>query len=205
MSPTDHANTRAGRRGGTPPKPDETGIETPPTAVTVTRSRGAFAAAVAVVVLLLVSFVAPANGATPRTTLEAVEAELMCVTCLTPLNQSNAPQAMEERDEIERLVAQGRTKDQVVDAMVAIYGDQVLIDPPEGGLRVARIAIPGAAAVFGLTLLVVLVRRWSRGGGGRGADDDPAHAGPGPDLESSSPGMTDDDRRRLDADLKRYA
>lgn len=199
MSPMDHADTRAGRRGGTPPKPDETGLQTPPTAVTATRSLGAFAAAVAVVVLLLVSFVAPANGAPPRTTPEAVESELMCVTCGTPLAQSNAPQAIEEREEIERLVAQGRTKEQAVDEMVAIYGDQVLIDPPEQGLRVARIAIPGAAGVFGILLLLVLVRRW------RGQPGGPEDDGGASDHESSSPGMTDDDRRRLDADLKRYA
>jgi cytochrome c-type biogenesis protein CcmH len=203
MSPVDHADTRAGRRGGTPPRPDETGVETPPTAVTATTSKRAFAAVLAVVLLLLVSFVAPAQGATPRTTLEAVEAELMCVTCKTPLNQSNAPQAIEEREAIEDLVAQGKTKDEAVDAMVAIYGTPVLIDPPEGSLRAARIAVPAGAALIGIALLVVLVRRWRRRG--RLEDDEAPAPGGAPDLESSSPAMTDDDRRRLDADLKRYA
>lgn len=188
----------------TPPSeqaPGTTTIETPPTAVTVEPSRAATLAIFSAILLLLLSFVAPASGATPRTSLEEVEAELMCVTCGTPLNQSNAPQALEERDKIESLVAEGRTKQEAIDAMVAIYGDPVLIDPPESGLRIARIAIPGAAAVLGVTLLVVLIARWRRRARQDG-DDGPSA---GPDLDSSSPGLTDDDRRRLDAELERYA
>lgn len=187
--------------GGAAPPHEPTTIETPVTAVTVTPSWRATAAAVAAILLLLLSFVAPADAATPRTTLEAVEAELMCVTCKTPLNQSNAPQAIEEREEIERLVAEGRTKDEIIDAMVAIYDDDVLIDPPEEGLRVARIVIPAAAALLGLTLLAVLVRRWRR----RVPADDGPDEDESPDHDPSSPALTDDDRRRLDAELERYA
>ncbi|MDO9409510.1 cytochrome c-type biogenesis protein [Patulibacter sp.] len=201
-------------QGDPPPRegagPGTTQIETPPTAVTVAPSKTATLALFTAIVLLLLSFVAPAGAATPRTSLEAVEAELMCVTCRTPLNQSNAPQALEERDQIERLVAQGKTKQQAIDAMVAIYGDPVLIDPPESGLRVARIAIPGVAAVFGITLLVVLIGRWRRrarldDGDGDGPAGDGLPTDGGPDLDSSSSGLTDDDRRRLDAELERYA
>ncbi|CAB4899988.1 unannotated protein [freshwater metagenome] len=199
-------------QGDPPPRgttgPGTTRIETPPTAVTVTPSWKATLAVLAAIVLLLVSFVAPAGAATPRTTLEEVEAELMCVTCRTPLNQSNAPQALEERDQIEKLVAEGRTKQQAIDAMVAIYGDPVLIDPPESSLRVARIAIPGVAAVLGITLLVVLIARWRRRARLDDADgpgDDDARGAGGADLDSSSPALTDDDRRRLDAELERYA
>lgn len=179
-----------------------TTIQSPSTAVVVEPSWRKTLVAVVAIGLLLLSFVAPASGAAPRTSLEAVENELMCVTCKTPLNQSNAPQALEERDEIERLVAAGKSKQEAIDAMVAIYGDEVLIDPPEESLRVARIAIPGAAALFGLTLLTILVRRWRRRAAQDDADGDP---GDGPDHESSSPGLTDDDRRRLDAELERYA
>lgn len=207
VAPASEPPTGTGRTETGPPGPDAahpgtTTIESPATAVTVEPSVRAFLVAVLAIGLLLLSFVAPASGATPRTSLEAVEGELMCVTCGTPLNQSNAPQAIEERDEIERLVAAGRTKQEAVDAMVAIYGDDVLIDPPEQGLRVARIAIPAAFALFGLALLTILVRRWRR----RTPEDDlDGDAGNGPDHESSSPGLTDDDRRRLDAELERYA
>ncbi|WP_051471766.1 cytochrome c-type biogenesis protein [Patulibacter minatonensis] len=152
--------------------------------------------------LMLLSMVSPVDAATPRTTLEEVEAELMCVTCKTPLNQSDARQADRERAMIERLIAGGATKQQAIDGMVAAYGDEVLIDPPESGLKIARIALPAGAALFGAGLLIVLVRRWRRSPD-RGDGDVPASGTP--DLESSSPDITDEDRRRLDAELERYA
>lgn len=166
-------------------------------------SRRAWVLSLLPIVLLLLAFAGPVEAATPRTSLEAVEAELMCVTCKTPLNQSNAIQADEERGLILDLIAQGKTKDQVIAGMVDVYGDPILIDPPEAGLRIARLALPLGAALFGAGLVVVLIRRWRRQSA---ASDDPdAATGAAPDLESSAPGMTADDRRRLDADLERYA
>lgn len=165
-------------------------------------SRRAWILSLLPIVLLLLAFAGPVEAATPRTSLEAVEAELMCVTCKTPLNQSHATQAEEERGLILDLIAQGKTKDQVVDGMVAVYGDPILIDPPQQGLRIVRLALPIGAAVFGAGLLFVLIRRWRRQSA---ASPEPDAAGGEPDLESSSPSMTADDRRRLDADLERYA
>jgi cytochrome c-type biogenesis protein CcmH len=161
-------------------------------------------AALAVAALLLVLLATVAHAATPRTSLEAVERELMCVTCGTPLNQSDALQANRERSEIERLIAQGKTKDQVIDGMVDIYGQDVLLNPPEDGLRAARWIFPAAGALIGLGILFLVVRRWRRRPGTPDDDDAP---GPDdePDLESSSPDLTADDQRRLDADLRRYA
>jgi cytochrome c-type biogenesis protein CcmH len=174
-----------------------------PRAAPFPRAARLSALVVALAALALVLVAGVAHAATPRTSLEAVERELMCVTCKTPLNQSSAVQANRERTEIERLIAQGKTKDQVIDGMVAVYGQQVLLDPPEGGLRAARWILPAAGAVVGLAILFVVVRRWRR----RPSAPDDDHAGPGgePDLESSSPDLTADDQRRLDADLRRYA
>ncbi|MCK9247832.1 MAG: cytochrome c-type biogenesis protein CcmH [Solirubrobacteraceae bacterium] len=111
--------------------------------------------------LLLAVLASPVSAQAPRTTFPEVERELMCVTCGTPLNQSEAPQAEDERDAIERLIARGLTKQQVLDEMVAIYGESVLIDPPSNA-RTLRWALPAGALVLGLALLLVLVRRWRR-------------------------------------------
>jgi cytochrome c-type biogenesis protein CcmH len=161
------------------------------------------AAALALATLLLVLLAAATHAATPRTTLEDVERELMCVTCGTPLNQSDALQANRERAEIERLIAQGKTKDQVIDGMVDVYGEDVLLNPPEDGLRAARWLFPAAGALIGLTILLLVVRRWRRRPDT--PDDDSPAPDAEPDLESSSPDLTADDQRRLDADLRRYA
>lgn len=208
-APSDPAAGAPGSHGsaGAQAAPGTGAVSTPtaPGVVTVSASWWARPAVLAVLLLLILSFVSPVDAATPRTTLQAVEAELMCVTCKTPLNQSSAVQAERERTQIERLVASGATKQEAIDAMVQIYGNDVLIDPPEKGLRVARIALPAAAALFGAGLLFFLVRKWRRSAA-TDEDDEPSD-GPGtdPDLESTTPGMTADDRRRLDADLERYA
>jgi cytochrome c-type biogenesis protein CcmH len=160
-------------------------------------------AALALAALLLVLLSSVAHAATARTTLEDVERELMCVTCGTPLNQSDAPQANRERGEIERLIAQGKTKDQVIDGMVDVYGEDVLLNPPEDGLRAARWIFPAAGALIGLGILFLVVRRWRRRPGT--PDDDGPAPDAEPDLDSSSPDLTADDQRRLDADLRRYA
>jgi cytochrome c-type biogenesis protein CcmH len=176
---------RAGLRGGLPRLPR------------------LLAAATSLALLLLVVLAAAAHAATPRTTLEDVERELMCVTCKTPLEQSDAVQANRERNEIERLIAQGKTKAQVIDGMVDVYGDDVLLDPPQSGLRTVRWVLPAAGAIVAVLLLSVLIRRWRR----RAAQDpeDPPAPDAEPDLEASSSELTDDDQRRLDADLRRYA
>ncbi|MDX8153112.1 cytochrome c-type biogenesis protein CcmH [Patulibacter brassicae] len=154
----------------------------------------------ALLALAAAVLVAPggATAATPRTSVEAVEQRLMCVTCGTPLNQSDAPQAERERRHIERLVAQGRTEDEIVDSMVDIYGEQVLIDPPSGTLRTLRWLLPAAAFLLGATLLVVLVRRWRRR---RAEAEDAAASGPAPEDDD---GLSDEDRARLNAELERF-
>jgi cytochrome c-type biogenesis protein CcmH len=181
---------------------------------------------VLVAALLLALVAAPAAGAqtttsapgtrttavAPRTTLEEVEKELMCSTCRVPLEQSDAPQAQQERQAIERLIAEGLTKDQVIAEMVEIYSESVLIHPPEEGVRTLRWLIPAVAALVGFALVALLVVRWrrsTRGDAGDGPGDGFADA-PGPradDGPSRDPddGLSDADRARLDADLDRYA
>ncbi len=169
--------------------------------VAVPSRRALVALTVAVLLALAAAvLVAPtgAPAATPRTSVEAVEQRLMCVTCGTPLNQSDAPQAERERRHIERLVAQGRTEDEIVDSMVDIYGEQVLIDPPSSTLRTLRWLLPAAAFLLGATLLVVLVRRWRRR---RTEADGPTTGGPGP---ADDDGLSDEDRARLNAELERF-
>lgn len=189
----------------------------------------------AVLLLLCLSLLSPAASfaATPKTTLQEVEAELMCATCKVPLNQSEAPQANQERATIERLIAEGRTKDQIIDEMVHIYTDSVLLNPPDKGVRTLRWAIPAAVGLFAVVVLAVLILRWRRraasegtdgvdapdGGlapGGPGATSDalsvngapggpptPGPAGAASDADAGD-GLSDEDRRRLDSDLARY-
>ena len=70
----------------------------------------------------------------PKTTLADIEDEVMCPVCGTPLGlASEAPQAQRERAYIERLIASCKSKDEVKQALVAEFGDNVLALPGDQG------------------------------------------------------------------------
>lgn len=142
--------------------------------------------------LILVALAAaPAQAAVSFTD---VEDEVMCTVCGTPLNLApqDAPFAQRQREFIRRLIAQGRSKDEIKDALVAQYGDEVLAEPRDGGFDTAAYAVPlalGAAALAGILLALVLWRRRPPG---------PQAAG------AAASGLSAADTRRLDEDLARY-
>jgi len=135
--------------------------------------------------------VPPAHAAAPRASLTDIEDEVMCVVCNVPLNVAESPQADRERALIRSLIAQGRTKPQIKDALVAEYGQAVLATPHGGGVDWAAWAIPAALIAALIAALAVVVPRWRR----RGPGDAVAPAGPSLDAA---------DARRLEEDLARY-
>jgi cytochrome c-type biogenesis protein CcmH len=110
------------------------------------------------VIAAVLAFPATALAAHPRTTLPDVEDEVMCITCGTALNVSQAPSADRERALIRRLIARGETKDQIKRAMVAQYGPKVLAEPHEE----ASWLIPVLLAILAAGTVALTVRRWRR-------------------------------------------
>jgi cytochrome c-type biogenesis protein CcmH len=141
--------------------------------------------------LLALAVLAPAAAAAaPRASLTDIEDEVMCLECGTALNVSNSAVADQERDFIAELIAQGKTKQQVKDALVAEYGPRVLAEPSDEGFQLTAWIVPGLAALAALALVAFTARRWRRAR--------PAEA-PGGD-----PGLDPDDARRLDAELAAF-
>ena len=137
---------------------------------------------------------APAQAApVQRTSLHAVESEVMCVSCGVPLAIAESPQADAERREITRLVKQGKTKQEILDSLVANYGDRVLASPKEEGFGLAAYLVPIALVLAMLGALAVYLPRWRR-------NRDDADGTPAPD----GPALTDADSQRLAEDLARY-
>ena len=131
----------------------------------------------------------------PRASLPQLEQEVMCVVCKTPLGIANGPQADAQRNFIRKLIAQGKTEQQIKDALVVQYGDRVLALPREEGFNLAVYLVPLAVVLAGLVLLVVALPRWRRRT--RAAAAAGSAATPGPSL-------SDEDASRLDEDLARY-
>jgi cytochrome c-type biogenesis protein CcmH len=107
---------------------------------------------------------AAAPAATPRTTLPAIEQQVMCVVCKTSLAVANGPQADAERRQIRALIARGLTERQIKAALVAQYGERVLALPKADGFNLAVYVIPAALLALGLAVLALALPRWRRRG-----------------------------------------
>jgi cytochrome c-type biogenesis protein CcmH len=134
-----------------------------------------------------------ASGAAPKASLPDIEDEVMCPICGTALNLSEAPQAERERAFIRRLIAEGKTKDEIKDALVAEYGEQVLATPEASGFDLTAWVVPGAAILLGALGIGFAVRRWRASGASR---RDPA--------APRDPPIAAADAKRLDSDRARY-
>jgi cytochrome c-type biogenesis protein CcmH len=116
----------------------------------------------------------------------------MCVVCGVTLElATEAPQAIQERDFIRKLIAQGLTKDEIKDRLVAEFGPEVLAIPDDSGFDLAAWLVPGVAIVVAGGAIFVGLRRWRR-------------AGTPPDEGGSGEPPEGPDAERLDADLARY-
>src|SRR5215213_5206043 len=99
-----------------------------------------------VALLLALALAVPARGAEPQASLTDIEDEVMCVGCGVPRElATEAPQAIQARNLIRRLIDQGLTKEQIKDRLVAEYGDEVLATPSDEGFDLAAWLVPGAA------------------------------------------------------------
>jgi cytochrome c-type biogenesis protein CcmH len=142
-------------------------------------------------VVAALSLGAPAaSGAKPQTTLPKMEQQVMCVVCRTPLAVANGPQANAERRQIRRLIAEGKSEQQIKDALVAQYGERVLALPKDNGFNLAVYLVPIAAVALALAVLALALPRWRRETRARAAA--PAAGTPPPSAE---------DLRRLDDEL----
>src|SRR5919204_3556478 len=91
---------------------------------------------------LLLLGAASATAAQPRASLPDIEDEVMCPICGTLLELSESPQAQRERAFIRRRIARGETKQQIKDALVAEYGQQVLALPGDSGFDLSAYLVP---------------------------------------------------------------
>src|SRR5687768_6851405 len=114
--------------------------------------------------LALALLAAPAHA--QRASLPDIEDEVMCLECGTALNVSNSAVADQERDFIAGLIAQGKTKAEVKAALVEEYGPRVLAEPADDGFQLTAWVVPVLAALGALALVVLVARRWRRGGDG---------------------------------------
>jgi len=114
--------------------------------------------------------------------------ETRCPTCNTPLDVSNSPAAQAIKDFIQQRVAKGQSEQQILGALEAEFGREVLATPPKEGFDLVAWLVPIVLVVAGLCAIPFVTRSWARR---RNADV------PAPDI---SP----DDAARLEDELKHH-
>jgi cytochrome c-type biogenesis protein CcmH/NrfF len=144
---------------------------------------------------LLVALVAsalPTQAAASQSppTLTEISGEVMCPVCGTLLELAESPQALREKAFIKGLIAAGKSKAQIKDALVAQYGQEVLALPRGSGFDLSAYLVPAIGFVLAVGALAVGIARWRR------------RADTGPGAPQPPPG--EEDSKRLDADIGRY-
>jgi cytochrome c-type biogenesis protein CcmH len=92
--------------------------------------------------------------------LKDLAEELRCLVCQNQtIADSNAPLALDLRNQIRQQVAQGRTDDQIREYMVARYGDFVLYRPPLKTTTVMLWLGPLALLLVGAGVFWTVVRK----------------------------------------------
>jgi cytochrome c-type biogenesis protein CcmH len=179
-----------------------------------------FATALAALVTLAIA-AAPGLAQEPRASLPDIEDEVMCPICGVPLELAiDAPQAQRQREFIRELIAEGRTKEEIKDALVVEFGDEVLAVPETSGFDLAAWLVPGAAILVAAVAILLALRRWRgedrRAAGERTAGERAAgERTAGGDSRPGSPGASAtgpqartweeaEEERALEADLARY-
>jgi cytochrome c-type biogenesis protein CcmH len=122
-------------------------------------------AIVAALVLIVVETHAvaqPASRPVNEQDVYEVAAQLRCVVCQN-LSVADSPSEMagQMRAIVRERLAAGQTPAQVRQYFVERYGDWILLAPPRRGFTLLVWLAPLVAVLVGLTIVTLLVRRWT--------------------------------------------
>jgi cytochrome c-type biogenesis protein CcmH/NrfF len=122
-------------------------------------------ASVAALTLVVASGVAGHSSAAtrgPRPSMSKLEGEIMCPTCHTTLDQSDASIALRIEAFMRRRIAAGATESQIKAELVAQFGTAILASPPKRGFDLLAWVLPLAGIAGAGALITMSMRRWRR-------------------------------------------
>lgn len=142
-------------------------------------------------VVVALALAGPAAAACP--TAVDLEDELVCPTCETTLDQSNAPVADRMRAVIRERVAACVPKERIKAELVAEFGPRVLAEPRKEGFELLAWLLPLAGVVLGAAAVGYGAWRWSR-----------SRAEPADASANGRAPLTPELERRVDDELVRF-
>jgi cytochrome c-type biogenesis protein CcmH len=151
------------------------------------------AAALAAALALVVAAASPARASEQHPTQSDLEAALICPTCHTPLDESNAPVAQQMKQRIRVEIAAGWTRSRIMDGFVRDFGPGVLAEPQTHGFDLVAWVLPLGGISLGIVAVGAGAWLWSRRRTGEDGDDEPSAPPLDPELD-----------RRVDEALASY-
>jgi cytochrome c-type biogenesis protein CcmH len=89
-----------------------------------------------------------------------LEANIIAPCCWSqPVSQHYSEVSDQIRKEIRAMVAEGKSRDEIMDFYVAKYGERILATPRPQGFNVLAYILPWAALLLGAGLLFMLIKR----------------------------------------------
>ena len=93
-----------------------------------------------------------------------VASQLRCPVCQgESIEASPSPLAQEMRALVRQQLAEGRAPDEVKSYFVSRYGEWVLLQPRASGVNLAVYVLPLVMLLAGAAIVIVAVRRWTKG------------------------------------------
>jgi cytochrome c-type biogenesis protein CcmH len=120
-----------------------------------------------------------------------LEAKLMAPCCWAQqVSLHQSPAADEIKQTIRKLLAEGKTSEQILDIYVAQYGDRILAEPPARGFSRLIYVAPWVFLVASVGLVIVVIRRL------RAVSPAPAR------TERAAVSPSEDEADRIDEELR---
>jgi cytochrome c-type biogenesis protein CcmH len=155
-----------------------------------------FAAVLAILALVLGLALVFRSGSGSHPTQAGMEADLVCVTCHEPLDESVSPLAQQMKKVISEKIAAGWSKKQIENYFVVTegFGKSVLATPTSNGFDLLAWLLPLGVIVLGAGAVGIGARAWL-------ADRD----GPGTVAAlPASPKLAPNLELRVDQELARF-
>ncbi len=128
--------------------------------------------------------------------VNAVARELFCPTCeSTPLDVCPTQTCQDWRDLIRQQLAEGQSKEEILDYFTANFGPQVLAEPPQQGFNLTVWVVPVILIAVGGVFLALYMGRLKKAGTA-------AAATPRPPAPASQSSPLDTYRDQIERELK---
>ena len=116
-----------------------------------------------VAAFLLAPGLLPAQNGGDARLIREIEDTLIAPCCWNqPISQHYSEVSEQMRQEVRAMVAAGKSKREILDHYVAIYGERILAAPRARGINALAYLLPWAALLAGGGVLLVLLRKRRR-------------------------------------------